>query len=84
MKRDVAQLGSAPARDAGGRRFKSGHPDSRCSMQWLEGEDNPILGMWRSLVARSLRMREDVGSNPAIPIEWIDSVLPNRSIESLH
>ena len=27
IRRDVAQLGSAPAWGAGGRRFKSSHPD---------------------------------------------------------
>lgn len=32
-------------------------------------EADPVMsdGMWRSLVARSLREREDAGSNPAIP-----------------
>lgn len=34
-------------------------------------KEHEVFGMWRSLVARTLGVREVVGSNPAIPTNHI-------------
>ena len=63
-RRDVAQLGSAPALGAGGRRFKSCRPD-----QWDARSDVEI---WRRYGWANYRLTlTDTGSDVTADVEFI-------------
>ncbi len=55
MGRAVAQLGSAPALGAGGRRFESGRPDqSAAVVQLVEHQPSKLIVAGSSPVRRSI------------------------------